>query len=349
MNDFLQFSDNILDFFGEKGWQKCKCCYCDRFFLSKEKTINCGCKQSLYKPIFNRKKKMDIIEIKKSMDYFFNSEGYSYSTFPNIKNEFKDTSFIVAAVQKYNVDLKKNYLVDIRTIYSPQACIRLREAEDFNIDNGYLHAFINAATLKIDADFELYCKYIDDWISFLSKVGVHASRLKIIVSNTPVAISKLYHGWNVDIMFDGLELGHCSYFNSILSTNMGELTGIDCGFCLERICWVVNGKEFFSWLIPNDIRDKNDLYNKQFQELLRVVVLIIMSGVCVGNKNDSYQLKKVIYKLNSMDENYHIIDNNINYYYSYWSNFVAQKLPLNECKRILYRELRKVNIDDGLY
>ena len=262
--------------------------------------------------------------------------GYNKRIFPNVKNPNKDTAFVVAAVQQYNYALYNDYTVNEQRIYSPQPCIRLKELSHSQLESGYLHSFINSATLKLNASFEDYCNYLDHWISFLSSIGIHASKLYIMISKTPARINDLYDGWNVDFIYNGLELGHCSYFHTVSQ----KYTGIDCGFCVERLLWVLNGGEFWTSLLPEDV---SKVYGQSHisDDLLRTIVLIIMSNIAPGSKNDMYQLKKLLLSYKLANHPWELIDYNFTYFYHFWKKYIPNALTLQESKGIFYSFLRK--------
>ena len=346
MMEYNQYINDITSFFVNKGWKTYVCDYCGRTFVSKKWRPDCGCHTSISVENRKCKRKVDLVSIKDRMDSFFINKEYRYSTFPNVKNPENDTMFVVAAIQQYNVKLKKNYCQDTRMIYSPQPCVRLKDTSSFDIESGYLHSFVNSATLKLDASFETYCQYLDDWISFFSDIGIHASRLCIVISDTPVNILNVYKGWNIDFMYNNLELGHCSYLDQVCSTYSGKFTGIDCGFCLERIGWIVNGGSFFDNLIPEQLAKSAIKYNVEFQELMRTIVLIVMSGINVGQRNDAYQLKKLLVKLTKLNDDYRLLDWLIGHYFQYWNNFITNTIPMLECKRIIYTAIKEVALSD---
>ena len=192
-----EFEKYVLEYFKNNNWTVCYCSACGRIFLSKNYKCNCGCK-NLYELQPVKKQKTSISEFKETSESYFLKKGYIKTCFDNIKNENKDTAFVVAAIQIYNESLYKGNTPNKSKIFCPQPCIRLKQATPLN--DGCLRAFINIATLKIDADINTYLNYVDDWIGFLSKLGIHASRLSIVISNTEAKINNLYHGWNIDIM-----------------------------------------------------------------------------------------------------------------------------------------------------
>lgn len=335
----VEFQQKLTSFLRQHGWILSCCTKCNNSFFHKPSVaFTCNSMECFPFVSINgiKKKTVSYEKLTSQMDDFFISLGYKKRVFPNIKNPNKDTAFVVAAVQQYNYSLYNNRAIDDHYIYSPQPCIRLKELSNSQLESGFLHSFINSATLKINATFDEYCNYLDHWISFLSSIGIHASKLFIMISKTPAQICDLYDGWNVDFVYNGLELGHCSYFHTVSQ----KYTGIDCGFCVERILWVLNGGEFWTPLLPND-SSKVCTKSHVSDDLLRTIVLIIMSSIIPGSKNDKYQLKKLLLSYKLSNQSWELIDYNFTHFYNYWKKYIPNAVPLQESKGVFYSFLRK--------
>lgn len=339
---FNEFQQKLIPFFEQRGWVLSCCPKCNNAFFHKSNSIficnSIDCISHVSIPGI-KKKSLSYEALTSHMDDFFTSLGYKKRIFPNIKNPNNDTAFIVAAVQQYNYSLYNNHAINEERIYSPQPCIRLKELSQSQLESGFLHSFINASTLKINASFEDYCYYLDHWISLLSTIGIHASKLYIMISKTPATICDLYDGWNIDFIYNGLELGHCSFFHTVLSKTK-KYTGIDCGFCVERLLWVVNGDFFWKNLLPPDTANMH-IQSHISDDLLRTIVLILMSNIRPGSKNDKYQLKKLLLSFNQSEQRWALIDYNFTHFYNYWGKYIPQRLTLQESKTIFYSFLRK--------
>lgn len=338
------FAEYIISYFKEKGWSKNICRKCGTIFLSKRNEDCCEkatCKVNAYETIKNKRKKIDWTQFNIVINDFFSRKGYTKKSLPNVYNKASgDTAYVVAALQLYNNDLMHGNRLSELKIYNPQACIRLNDFSESLFQVGFLHSFVNVATLKINANIIDYCTFLDDWISFLSLIGIHASRLKIVLVNSYVNIKNIYYGWGCDITLDGLELGCCNYYDKIVSSNMREYTGIDCGFSIERLFWCANGGEFWDGLLPADLKicpSKVDYIN---EDTLRTIVLIVMSGIVPGAQNVKYHLKKMLTILLKRNYNIVLLEQNIDYYYDYWKNYLEVRVPLIECKKLIFNYFR---------
>lgn len=339
---FDVFHEQLTAYFDDRNWHLKRCRKCGRTFLTKTDNGYCGRLECMEQPILGerRQKAKQADEVLEHMRQYFKGKGYYEKILPNVNNPQKDTAFVVAAVQLYNQDLEQDALLDERPILCPQPCLRLKPFPPAYSQQGFLYSFVNAATLKLNTDMAEYCLFLDDWVGYLSAIGVHASRIRIVLCENYVNIRDLYFGWGVDVNIDGLELGHCNFYDRVVSADGRETTGIDCGFCMERLLWVINRGAFWDNLLPKDEAGFDGIH-LEFEDILRSIVLIVMSGIRPGARNGSYRLKQLLNQLALMDSEWMLIDRNIDHYFSFWQLFLGAHLSCSECKSVIYGYLRK--------
>lgn len=344
---FEEFYDPVRNYFSAKGWVLNRCNNCNRFFLAKNVSNNCGRLECGNHLVFdsNKRKNIKPCLVLSKMEDYFGQKGYTKKILPNVKNHDKDTAFVVAAIQIFNHQLVTDEEVDQDKILCPQPCVRLRSFPSDYSRLGFVRSFINVATLKLGASVIQYCEYLDDWVGYMSQIGVYASKIKIVFCENYVNIRNLYFGYGVDFNIDGLELGHCNYYDQVVSKNNVVLTGIDCGFCIERILWLLNGGDFWESLLPMDLHGNINI-NIDVEDLLRTIVLIVMSEIKPGTSNDRYQLRKLLnsYYANCKDQ--FLMEYNIESYFDYWKTFMLEYQSLEDCKQVIYTYLRKRKVNE---
>lgn len=338
---FDVFRERLTAYFGDKSWHLKRCRKCGRSFLTKADHVYCGRLECMEQPIHweRRKKAKRVEEVLDHMRRHFAEKGYYEKCLPNVNNPQKDTAFVVAAVQLYNQDLEQGACLDERPLLCPQPCLRLKPFPPAYSSLGFLYSFVNVATLQLNASMAQYCLFLDDWIGYLSAIGVHASRIRIVLCENYVNIRDLYFGWGVDVNIDGLELGHCNFYDRVVSGDGRETTGIDCGFCMERLLWVINRGVFWDNLLPEDEAGLDDIH-LEFEDILRSIVLIVMSGIRPGARNGNYRLKQLLNQLAQPGIDWMLIDQNIDHYFSFWQLFLGTYLSCSECKTVIYGYLR---------
>jgi hypothetical protein len=284
-------------------------------------------------------------EIFLCLQTFFQSRGYISKTVPNVKNQYQDTVFIVAALQVFNAYLIAGERPYYGNIFSPQPCVRLKASANTEEDC-ISTSFVNVATLKLDATFDEYLRFLEDWIEALSSVGFYVPDLMIVISSQPAGNQHRYFGWGVDILYCGLELGFCSYLNRIISDNGEEYTGIDCGFAIERICKSLGNLPYFLPLVR--LEDAAIGYNFREQDLLRTGVLLAMSKIVPGARGENFQMRKII---RAYCSNYRGpgIEESIRHYYWYWSTFLDEYELLDQCIFIISKEISYHSLKNAGY
>lgn len=337
------FSQSTISYFQDKQWMANQCCKCHRVFLSKDPDDYCGSYDCFgpWEHNGTKSKPHNAHSVMIKMQHHFNKRGYITERLENVKNKNGDTALIVAALQYYNNLFAHSGQIDNRMLFCPQPCLRLRPFPDQYHQLGFLHAFVNTATLKLQASLFDFFVFLDDWISFFSSIGIHASKLRIVLCPSHVSIRSMYLGWGIDLNLSGLELGHCNFYDQVITSTGITTTGIDCGFSIERILWILNCGPFWNSLLPDDIIRHNIPVNLEFEDALRAATLIVMSGITPGPRNECYQLKKLLDCVISHNSEWLLIDANVDHYYFFWKAFLGEYVSLEDCKSVISHYLRE--------
>ncbi len=341
------FSSYIEEKFQNKQWKVQTCKKCGSRFLAKVESDVCGrlsCVGGVQLPR-RRGAPISLSHLYNHMSDFFLQRGYHYASLPSIRNPQKDTSFVVAAIQYFNAYLDQGFSEDSDMIFAPQPCVRLK---DFPLEfskQGFLKSFVNVASIKIGASIQQYCKALDDWIDYISSIGIHASNLRIVFCDSYVNIRNLYYGWGIDLVCNGLEIGHCNYYDAVCVNGKEIQTGIDCGFCIERFLWLVNGGTFWGNLLSEDMQIIYNKLNLEAEDLMRTIVLAHMSGITIGPRNDGFQLKRMIKRLITIGYPWPLLHASISHYYRFWEFFVRGGIDLDCCYQLIYNAFHKAYLD----
>jgi len=211
----------------------------------------------------------------------------------SVRSYDDSTLFCPAGMQRYTNCFKDPALAGTsKTTMSQQACLRVNDL-DFLGDGSHL-AYFNM--LGLFSFGELTMKQaIDFWLSFLysidpdkkiQRVTIHPEKFEewrllypkelhdIVVPDSECVWSdgKEASGFCTEFYVDGIEVGN------IVNTNG---TMIDCGFGLERLEHVYQGK-------PMDT---------EVEALQKACRAIIESGYAPGNKKQGYVLRKLLRRL----------------------------------------------------
>lgn len=271
---------NISDYFISRQWHTCvvngKIVFTR--YLTHEINSMCATSSRFYR----------LNEVAEQISTFLEKKGLVECHYDNIINPYKDTDFIVAALQYINHYLYGQKKVLKELIYSFQPVIRQVPCGE-TTQTGFLKTFINVGTVGILQDINDYFLQIEMWLDILSVCHIHISRIEIqIKPNT-----RVFDGVGVEISVDGHELGQCNYYEIEID---GKPVGItDIGFGLERVCWAANRWEYFAACYQSAEAYYFGL--DDISDSINFIVLLISSGVVPGSIGASSILRKAIKEL----------------------------------------------------
>jgi hypothetical protein len=356
------FIENLGNYLVNRNWVYNICEKCGSIFFSKSKTSHCQeCFRKEYENI-HKKKRISILELRDKTINYFVKNGFQHKILNGVLNLYRDTVFIIAALQYYNPILFGNHPIPNEAIIVDQPSVRLIYKDKVSDYDGVSTSFVNIASLQLNIDFSFYLKHLEYWIEFLSSVGIFAGDIHIICSPDPAG-TEWYHGWGIDICYRGIEIGRCCYYYNIICNNGKQTNGIDFGFAYERIVWALNMNDYYYNLVSPERQYIG--YDCKQVDLLRTIVLILLSGIRISNKDSGYQFRKLCKSfIQTNQENDFYFD--FIWYYDFWKKFMDSPhsveylykelqnefqylRALSECKKHLVQISKVINSPNDIY
>lgn len=309
----MQNVQTIIDYLNKKSWKTT-----DNITFKKVVDNNIGLmskpKNIAIKKVYER--------IKKEL-----SPNYISVCIDEINSNIVETDYVIAAIQNIR---KLDFNCEQKFFYSFQPCIRT-VSNNQEVEKGYIRSFVNVAIFSINSDIDDYFKIFEDWISLLSKLSVHASRITLRLKQK----TTVYNGIGMKIAVDGISIGEINlYRQKEYNGSLDNKFIVDAGFGLERITWACNNFCDFCKLIqsPSDYF----LFNDNSCCLINMIVLKIMSGIIPNSKKYGLELRKNIAELLEIMSPLVNLNSSIEFSYSYWIQFISSKYDVNEVKTILF-------------
>lgn len=147
----------------------------------------------------------------------------------------RETELTISAVQALDPYLKHRQPVPYRSGFLPQPVVRLtgRRDEHGNLRDGFLTSFVNTSRVEPIADISAYARALDEWLTILSRLGLHARHVTI---HGRLAVWQRRQVRGITLRYDhaGLPLG-----DIVLLWNADDPTymALDLGTALERLAW----------------------------------------------------------------------------------------------------------------
>ncbi|MFD7813701.1 hypothetical protein ACFV6E_12245 [Streptomyces sp. NPDC059785] len=148
----------------------------------------------------------------------------------------RETELTVSAVQALDPYLKHRRPFPYRRGFLPQPVVRLtgRRDEHGNLRDGFLTSFVNASRIQPISDVSEYGTVLDEWLTVLSRLSLHARHLSIY-GDLRIWQRRQVRGITLRYDHAGLELG-----DIVLLWNAEDPScmAVDLGTALERLAWV---------------------------------------------------------------------------------------------------------------
>ena len=333
---YEEFHMCVSDFLRKKGWNETK--------ENEEIVFSKG-----YSSYISSKRKIDfLLDDKKFymlLSSAFQKIGLKREVLNSMKNEKKDTDFIIAALQIANSYFsEKNYNV---SFYSFQPVTRFNRLDKSGTEDGFLSSFVNIATVDIGTSIDNYLQRLDDWLSIFSMLSLHTSGFKLKLK--PVAENRIYNnaefnnGMKIKFCYKGLDIGVANLFD--VNVQQQNLLVSDFGSSYERLLWSVNGMEhFYAPLIPHV---EFFLEDKKKNDRIRTATLMVMTGVLPSAKGSGVKIRSIIREVTDLRDELNIL-RMVDHYYQYYSKFIQPSLSLEQTKNIICTEVeynKKLLID----
>ncbi|MEU6572528.1 hypothetical protein [Streptomyces sp. NPDC046805] len=148
----------------------------------------------------------------------------------------RETELTISAVQALDPYLKHRLPVPYRQGFLPQPVVRLtgQRDEHGNLRDGFLTSFVNTSRIQTVTDISAYGTILDEWLTVLSRLSLHARHIKIYGS---LRIWRRRQVEGITLRYDhaGLPLG-----DIVLLWNADDpaYMAVDLGTALERLAWV---------------------------------------------------------------------------------------------------------------
>lgn len=93
----------------------------------------------------------------------------------------RETELTISAVQALDPYLKHRRPVPFRQGFLPQPVVRLtgKRDEHGKLRDGFLTSFVNTSRIQPISDVSAYGTILDEWLTVLSRLGLHARHIKI--------------------------------------------------------------------------------------------------------------------------------------------------------------------------
>jgi hypothetical protein len=147
----------------------------------------------------------------------------------------RETELTISAVQALDPYLKHRQPVPYRRGFLPQPVVRLTGQRDERgtLSDGFLTSFVNISRIEPIADLGSYATILDEWLTVLSRLSLHARHITIHGRLT-VWRRRQVEGITLRYNHAGLPLG-----DIVLLWNACDPTfmAVDLGTALERLAW----------------------------------------------------------------------------------------------------------------
>ncbi len=332
-------------FLKNRVWDSFQCEECGRliFFKPHSAPINeCSHDESTMQPLdfqaLSKKNKfLPPAKMSERFDQFFLSKGFVRHPPRNLINEGGNTDLVIAGVQIFDEVFHSQVQPPNGKFIVSQPSVRMQFV-DKNTEGSCSSAFVNICTESLSIEFEEHLNAIDDWISFLSSLGLNASNIVLVckVSKKDWGFAS-FDCFETTFLYGGLEIGDGNY--AFLPLTNLSIPMSDLGFGLERIAWAINkNKQYYELLAP--FSNQSDF---AVQDFIRTATLLAMSGLKPGPQGSKFQLRKLCKKI---AQSFPVdLEPSMEFYYDYWSKFISPKISVIDCKSIVKLEIdRLVNI-----
>lgn len=326
-------------FFRDRLWATHSCEKCGRqiFFKHHNASISqCSHKASTMLPsnfqtLTKKNKSYHPAKVLEQFDRFFLSKGFSKHPSRNLINDTGNTDLVIAGVQIFDEVFHSKATPPDGKFIVAQPSVRMQFVERI-AEGSFSSAFVNICTESLSIEFQDHLYAIDDWISFFSGLGLSASNMVLVckVSEKDWGFTR-FSSFDTKFYYGGLEIGHGNYAN--LSLGDLRVPMSDIGFGLERIAWAINKNEqYYELLAP-----LTNLSSFPEQDCIRTATLLAMSGLKPGARGSKFQLRKLCKKIaQSFPAD---LEPSIEFYYDYWSQFMAPNKSLVDSKLVVKLEI----------
>lgn len=328
-------------FLTAKGWYKCSCSLCSRVFFSKSKESNictwrkCSSPNAIVNFSEGRKNPKKLTEVNNLLTKTLNKFGHVTHSALLMNDKSINTDLVSAGVQilssAFNGDASevagKSYVVS-------QPCMRLNilNKVDEELAPDVATSFVNVCTESLGRGHEEHLQSIDHWITALSKIGLHADSMRLVVRDKVEnwGLGE-FHSHQLFFVYKGVEIGDAGFAGSFPSNPVTTLS--DIGFGLERLTWVVNSfPEFMTSYTSDGLGSRKD-----FQDTCRSISLLLTNGVEPTGRGAGGNLRWLIKRARKLGDTANMI-RCVHHFSGFWVSFGAKQLRFEDIYKILSAE-----------
>lgn len=252
----------------------------------------------------------------------FTNRGYSTASPAPIENEEGTTFFTVAGIQAFGDVLFGDRSTETTPALVAQPSIRTSARDFVGQRDGITTSFVNLATIRTDADVNDFVSDLDVWLDALSALGLFVSDCSLI-TNTHIGEdwgTGQFNKYTLTLTYGGLELGEFGLLMDFPQESRPDLTVIDCGFSLERICWALNRTPSFSPII-GPIRGAMH-HSLRYLDLVRTLTLMSAGEIKPSGEGTGYRFRQFVEDIVQRDPMGDCSEL-IRYYHEYWQQFAV--------------------------
>lgn len=307
--DKAQVLSHIEEYLQSKGWTKSLTCkkttYEKNYSPQAPQTRSFITTEKVYETV---KKKLE-------------AEVGAQTHFNTVINPYKDTDFIIAALQCINPYVYDGIEPDIGIKYSFQPVVRPIPEDEIG-NEGFLKSFVNVGTVGILKDYDEFFVQLELWLDILALCRIHISRVQLELKTSTSA----YDGVGLSVNVNGYDIGQANVYEMLLQDSGYYV--LDFGFGLERISWAANSFKEFDLVTQN-----YSLYYLQtptVTDSVKYTVLLMLSGVIPSSKKFGLILRNEMVDL--FEKQGYLFDYTryIDMAYDYYSKFIFS--PLNKAQ-----------------
>ncbi len=342
-----EYNREFTSYMKSHGWKTGTCSVCPNILFSKVREgpycADHAGNEYTFMEFSRRKKYIDMREIyNTALDFF--GKLYDVKRPMHIACS-KSTIFTGAGVQNLE-GVMLDESVQEKPFFVAQPSVRMNFLDEGK--NGYSTSFVNICTEDANSTVPTHIRYIDQWMTWLSKIGIFGGDMT-------VAVRYKINDWGkgnflnivTDFLYGGLHVGDAGFLYDVPQKTRQNLSISDVGFGLERVSWALNKTPhyfdvFGFWEAA--IRGKYDEMDS-----VRTIALLAGSGIDPSNKAHGYRFralsKKISQRLNM------VYPHMFEHFYRFWTSFtdlekdrqsayraaqneVARNYNLRLCKRV---------------
>lgn len=332
------------DFFARRSWQRKQCPLCLEEYYTKRDLPHCGSYRCAggY-PFLNipaPKVYLELGACAENFREFFTTRGYRLHPPVAIVRSDERTLFASTAGQVFD-----DLIYGQSPQRDPQQCavmqpvIRLQGIGLVASLDGISTSFVHTATECWNATTEKHFNSLDQWLDFLSSLGLHVGGLCLKAKRADndwagyTVISEM-----LKINYDGLEVGVANFFFNIPQQSGDIATLSDIGVGLERLVWAVNkSPAYFDGIGP---LSSVTIHKRVAFDAIRTTTLMAGSGVVPEHKNQGSKLRAMIGLVTEEVQHLNLYEL-VHYYHRQWTSFVDLPVSREQTYSTIWREINR--------